>query len=141
MAAVATATSGLVYAHARHATTRAGDPGPHDHVLIANVIEMHDDKGGTKAPDTTLWREHLHAATMVGRLASAQVAVDLGYGIEADAGPTGKLGHWKIAGIPDAALAVHPSARPRSTPRSTSGLLLLPGPPGGRPGDPEAQAP
>ena len=64
-------------------------------------------RGGTKAPDTTLWREHLHAATMVGRLASAKVAVDLGYGIEADGGPTGKLGHWKIKGIPDAALAVH----------------------------------
>jgi len=44
---------------------------------------------------------------MVGRLASAKVATDLGYGIEADPGPTGKLGHWKISGIPDAALAVH----------------------------------
>ena len=106
-AALPTETSGLVYATARHATTRAGDPGPHDHVLIANVIEMKDAKGGTKAPDTTLWREHLHAATMVGRLASAKVAADLGYGIEADPGPTGKLGHWKISGIPDAALAVH----------------------------------
>jgi conjugative relaxase-like TrwC/TraI family protein len=107
VAAIPTETTGLVYSHARHATTRAGDPGPHDHVLIANVIEMRDERGGTKAPDTTLWREHLHAATMVGRLASAKVAVDLGYGIEADGGPTGKLGHWKIAGIPDAALAVH----------------------------------
>ena len=107
MAAVPTATTGLVYAHARHATTRAGDPGPHDHVLIANVIEMMDAKGGTKAPDTTLWREHLHAATMVGRMSSAATAVQLGYGIEADNGPSGKLGHWKIAGIPDAALAVH----------------------------------
>ncbi len=107
MAAVPTETTGLAYSIARHATTRAGDPGPHDHVLIANVIEMRDERGGTKAPDTTLWREHLHAATMVGRLASAKVAVDLGYGIEADGGPTGKLGHWKIKGIPDAALAVH----------------------------------
>ena len=107
VAAVPTATTGLVYAHARHATTRAGDPGPHDHVLIANVIEMLDGKGGTKAPDTTLWREHLHAATMVGRVASAAKAVQLGYGIEADPGPSGKLGHWKISGIPDAALAVH----------------------------------
>ena len=107
VAAVPTATTGLVYAHARHATTRAGDPGPHDHVLIANVIEMLDEKGGTKAPDTTLWREHLHAATMVGRVASAATAVELGYGIEADPGPSGKLGHWKICGIPDKALAVH----------------------------------
>jgi conjugative relaxase-like TrwC/TraI family protein len=107
VAAVPTPTTGLVYAHARHATTRAGDPGPHDHVLIANLIEMLDEKGGTKAPDTTLWREHLHAATMVGRVASAATAVGLGYGIEADPGPSGKLGHWKIAGIPDTALAVH----------------------------------
>jgi hypothetical protein len=76
-------------------------------VLIANVIEMLDGKGGTKAPDTTLWREHLHAATMVGRMSSASRAVELGYGIEADPGPSGKLGHWKIAGIPDKALAVH----------------------------------
>jgi conjugative relaxase-like TrwC/TraI family protein len=107
VAAVPTATTGLVYAHARHATTRAGDPGPHDHVLIANVIEMLDAKRGTKAPDTTLWREHLHAATMVGRVVSASKAVELGYAIEADPGPSGKLGHWKICGIPDAALAVH----------------------------------
>ena len=107
VAAVPTETSGMVFAHARHATTRAGDPGPHDHVLIANVIEMRDERGGTKAPDTTLWREHLHAATMVGRLAAARVATALGYGIEADPGPSGKLGHWKISGIPDAALAVH----------------------------------
>lgn len=107
VAAVPTQTSGLVYAHARHATTRAGDPGPHAHVLIANVTEMRDAKGGTKAPDTTLWREHLHAATMVGRLAAAKVATALGYGIEADPGPSGKLGHWRIAGIAPAALAVH----------------------------------
>ncbi len=107
VAAVPTPTTGLVFAHARHATTRAGDPGPHDHVLMANVIEMLDAKGGTKAPDTTLWREHLHAATMVGRVASAAKAVQLGYGIEADPGPSGKLGHWKIRGIPDQALAVH----------------------------------
>src|SRR5207249_5218619 len=30
-----TPTSGLVYAHTRHGTSRAGDPCPHDHVLIA----------------------------------------------------------------------------------------------------------
>ena len=63
VATVPPATTGLVYAPARHATTQAGDPGPHDHVLIANVIEMLDGKGGTKGPDTSLWREHLHAAT------------------------------------------------------------------------------
>jgi len=106
-AAVATPTGGLIYAHARHATSRAGDPCPHDHVLLANVAEMADEAGGWKAPDTTLWREHLHAATMVGRLASAKVAVDLGYAIQADPGPSGRLGHWRIAGIPQEVLDLH----------------------------------
>ena len=40
--AISSPTGGLVYAHTRHATSRAGDPGPHDHVLLANVIEMRD---------------------------------------------------------------------------------------------------
>jgi conjugative relaxase-like TrwC/TraI family protein len=106
-AATTTTTGGLIYAHTRHATSRAGDPCPHDQVLIANVVEMLDEAGGWKAADTTLWREHLHAATMVGRLAAARVAVDLGYGIEPDAGPSGKLGQWRIAGIPDEVLTVH----------------------------------
>jgi conjugative relaxase-like TrwC/TraI family protein len=100
-------TSGLVYAHTRHATSRAGDPCPHDHVLIANVVEMLDEQGGWKAADTTLWREHLHAATMVGRMAAARKAIELGYGIEADPGPSGRLGHWRIAGVPDEVLEVH----------------------------------
>ena len=68
---------------------------------------MGDERGGWKAADTTLWREHLHAATMIGRVASARVAVQLGYGIEADSGPSGRLGHWRIAGVPDEVLAVH----------------------------------
>ncbi|MGH9003003.1 MAG: AAA family ATPase, partial [Acidimicrobiia bacterium] len=101
------ATSGLVYAHTRHATSRAGDPCPHDHVLVANVVEMLDRRGGYKAPDTALWRAHLHAATMVGRMASARKAVELGYAIEPDPGPSGRLGHWAIAGIPKEALEVH----------------------------------
>jgi conjugative relaxase-like TrwC/TraI family protein len=105
--AVPTATSGLVYAHTRHATSRAGDPCPHDHVLIVNAVEMLDERGGWKAPDTTLWREHLHAATAYGRLCSARVALELGYGIVADDGPSGRLGHWAVAGIPDAAMRLH----------------------------------
>ena len=97
---------------------------PHDHVLLANVVEMCDDKAGTKAPDTALWREHLHAATMVGRLAAAKVAVERGYGIEADDGPSGKLGHWRIAGIPEAALAVHSKRAAEITRPSPSGASL-----------------
>ncbi len=106
-AAKVAATGGLVYAHTRHATSRAGDPCPHDHALLANLVEMKDEQGGWKAADTALWREHLHAATMVGRLAAARVAVELGYAIEPDPGPSGRLGHCKIAGVPDEVMEVH----------------------------------
>ena len=102
-----TATSGIVYAQTRHATSRAGDPSPHDHVLVANLVEMLDGRGGWKAADTTLWREHLHAATIVGRATAARVAVELGYAIAPDHGPSGRLGHWRIVGIPDEVLEIH----------------------------------
>jgi len=102
-----TKTEGLIYAATRHATSRAGDPCPHDHVLVANLVRMDDAKGGWKAADTALWREHLHAATMVGRVASAQRAVELGYGIVADDGPSGRLGHWAIAGVPEVVMEAH----------------------------------
>jgi hypothetical protein len=69
-------------------------------VLIANLVEMLDEAGGWKAADTALWREHLHAATAVGRMVAARWAVELGYTIEADAGVSGRLGHWRIAGLP-----------------------------------------
>ena len=36
-AQVRTPTGGLTWAVSRHATTRSGDPQPHDHVLIANI--------------------------------------------------------------------------------------------------------
>jgi len=102
-----TPTSGLIYAVTRHATSRAGDPNPHDHVLMANVVQMRDEHGGWKAATTALWREHLQAATMVGRMAGAYEAQRLGYGIVADDGPTGKLRHWAIAGVPEEVIAVH----------------------------------
>jgi len=102
-----TPTSGLTWATSRHATTRAGDPQVHDHVLVANVVWMRDERGGPKALDTAFVRDQLHAATAVGRLAAARVAVELGYAIEPDRGRSGRLGSWRIAGIPDEALAVH----------------------------------
>jgi conjugative relaxase-like TrwC/TraI family protein len=95
-----TATSGLLWARTRHATSRAGDPLPHDHVLIANLTEMLDRTGGWKALDTAGMRDLVHAATMAGRMAAAAKAVELGYAIEADHGPSGRLDHWGIAGIP-----------------------------------------
>ena len=44
---------------------------------------------------------------MAGRVASARVAVELGYGIEADPGPSGRLGHWRIAGVPAEVMQLH----------------------------------
>ena len=74
-AAVPTPTTGLVYATTRHATSRAGDPCLHDHVLMANLLEMLDERGGWKAADTALWRDHLHAATAFGRMCSARPSI------------------------------------------------------------------
>jgi conjugative relaxase-like TrwC/TraI family protein len=102
-----TSTGGLAWATSRHATTRAGDPQVHDHVLVANLVWMRDERRGWKALDTVLLRDQLHAATATGRLAAARKAVELGYAIEPDAGRTGRLGGWKIAGFPETALAVH----------------------------------
>jgi conjugative relaxase-like TrwC/TraI family protein len=95
-----TATGGLTYAVTRHATSRAGDPSPHDHVLVANVVEMLDEPGGFKALDSAALRDTVEAATMVGRLHSAWRAVEAGFRIEPDDGPSGKLRHWRLSGIP-----------------------------------------
>jgi conjugative relaxase-like TrwC/TraI family protein len=99
-AEVVTATTGLVYALTRHGTSRAGDPSPHDHVLIANVTGMLDEIGGHKGLRNGMFAGTVEAATMVGRLHSAHMAVRLGYAIEADPGPSGRLRHWRIKGIP-----------------------------------------
>ena len=70
---------------------------------------MGDERGGWKGLDTGQLRDHLHAATAVGRMAGAAKAVELGYGIEADPGPSGRLGGWAISGIPKEAWEVHAS--------------------------------
>jgi conjugative relaxase-like TrwC/TraI family protein len=101
------ATGGLTWATSRHATTRAGDPQVHDHVLIANAVLMRDARGGWKGADTAFLRDHLHAATAVGRMAAAAKAVEIGYGIVADPGPSGRLGGWAIAGIPAEVCELH----------------------------------
>jgi conjugative relaxase-like TrwC/TraI family protein len=106
-AAIPTATSGLVFAVTRHATSRAGDPGPHDHVLLANVVEMLDAKGGFKGADMMQWQDHLHAATIIGRWHAAVKARELGYAVVADRGPSDRLGHWAIAGVPEAVMENH----------------------------------
>jgi conjugative relaxase-like TrwC/TraI family protein len=99
-AEVVTPTTGFVYATTRHGTSRAGDPSPHDHNLIANVTGMLDGIGGHKGLRNGMFAGTVEAATMVGRLHSAYVAVKLGYAIEPDPGPSGRLRHWCIKGIP-----------------------------------------
>jgi conjugative relaxase-like TrwC/TraI family protein len=116
-ARVTTETRGLLYAHTRHATSRAGDPCPHDHVLVANVVEMADEKGGFKALDTTVVRDHLHAATMVGRMAAARKALELGYAIEPDDGVSGSSGTGPSPEFLASCRRCTPRARPRSTKR------------------------
>jgi hypothetical protein len=64
---------------------------------------MADGGGGWKALDTAALPDLLHAATAAGRMASAAKAVSLGYAIEPDDGPSGRLGHWRIAGMPERA--------------------------------------
>jgi hypothetical protein len=76
-------------------------------VLIANVVWMRDKRRGWKGLDTAFLRDQLHAATGIGRMAAARTAVELGYAIVPDAGRSGRLGGWQIAGFPDDALAVH----------------------------------
>ena len=87
-------------------------PGPATPALtttccIANVDRDVDEQGREQGPGHDPLagappRRHHGRPGGLGRQ-----AVELGYGIEADPGPSGKLGHWRIAGIPDEALAVH----------------------------------
>ena len=132
-----TATGGLTYAVTRHATSRAGDPSPHDHVLVANVVEMLDETGGFKALDSAALRDTVEAATMVGRLHSAARAVELGFDIAADAGPSGHLRHWRIVGIPDAVCEVFSKRSDDIAEHlARTGQTRLPGPRGRGPSDP-----
>ncbi|MGH9151553.1 MAG: MobF family relaxase [Acidimicrobiales bacterium] len=98
VAARRTPTTGLAYALTRHATSREGDPHPHDHALITNLTEMRDSKGGWKALDSAALREIFEAATYVGHLYGAAKAIELGYGIAPDGGKNGRGRHWRLAG-------------------------------------------
>ena len=44
---------------------------------------------------------------MMGRVAAARVAVELGYGIEADPGPSRPARAWRIAGVPAEVMELH----------------------------------
>ena len=127
-AAVPTATSGLIYARTRHATTRSGDPGPHDHVLIANAVEMLDAKGGWKAAHTTQWRDHLHAATVVGRLHAAWQATQLGYGLRPDRGSRDGWGIGPSTASPKRCSRCIRNGRSRSRSKPNSAAMTPTGP-------------
>jgi hypothetical protein len=43
---------------------------------------------------------------MVGPVAAARGAVEPGYAIEADPGPSGRLRHSRIAGVPDEVMEI-----------------------------------
>jgi hypothetical protein len=138
---VRTATSGLTWCATRHATSRAGDPAPHDHVLVANVVEMLDQRGGWKALDTASLRDVLHAATIVGRAAAAHTAVELGYGIEPDDGPSGRCGTGGSPGCPTRPAGCSRSGPRRSTTSWTTAASAATGPGPGQHGPPAAPRP
>ena len=110
-------------------------PSPTTMSWLANVVKMGDERGGWKALDTALFRDHLHAATAIGRMAAAAKAVELGYGIEPDPGPSGRLGGLGHRRHPPGSLGGprHPLGpdRRRRRPRR-----LLPGPRRSPPGPP-----
>jgi conjugative relaxase-like TrwC/TraI family protein len=99
--AVVTPTTGLAYVVTRHATTREGDPGPHDHIMIASITEMLDTKGGFKGLFSALVRDFSEAAAMAGRMRSAAKAIEFGYALEWDQGDSGRARDWRIMGIPE----------------------------------------
>ena len=138
-----TATGGLVYARTRHATSRAGDPSPHDHVLVANVVEMLDGhRRASRASTPPQLRDTVEAATMVGRLHSAAGPSSSGYASRPTTGRRGNLRHWRI--VRDARRGVRAVLqalrRDRRLPRRHR-PRQLPGPRRRRPRQPGRQAP
>jgi hypothetical protein len=136
-----TPTSGLTWAVSRHATTRAGDPQVHDHVLVANVVRMGDEGGGWKGLDTGLLRDHLHAAAAVGRMAAARRSSWVTASRPTPAPPAVSVDGPSPAsrGRPGKST---PTGRPRSTKPSA---LVLPSSPGrwrlGQPGNARPTSP
>ena len=102
-----TGTGGLTWAVSRHATTRAGDPQAHDHVLLANVVAMGDDRGGWKGarhrpvagPPARRHRHRPHGGGGQGGRARLWH--------RGRPRPLGPLGSFAIAGIPKEAWEVH----------------------------------
>ncbi len=102
-----TATGGLIWATSRHATTRAGDPQVHDHVLVANAVfdarragRLEGARHGTCCATTCTRRPPsggwLRPQGRRARLRDRRRP-----------GPSGRLGGWAIAGIPEEVCEVH----------------------------------
>ena len=130
-----TPTGGLIWATSRHATTRAGDPQVHDHVLIANAVLMLDERGGWKGADTAFSATTCTRRPRSGRLAAARKAVELGYGIDADRGPRAASAAWPSPASRTRSARSTRSARRRSPRRSAPTPPMRrarsrPGPPG-----------
>lgn len=107
-------SEGLVGASYFHATSRALDPHPHRHNVIANAVV--DDEGGIRALDArALYREGPTAVALATATARWELRdLGLGWWRRDD-------GIWEIAGVDDAAIAEF-SSRDREISEITAAL-------------------
>jgi conjugative relaxase-like TrwC/TraI family protein len=91
-------TTGWAVASFRHMTSRALDPFPHHHNVIANTVE--DRNGNRHTLDARGLYGHAQAASA---LATAEMRYQLTRSLGVNWRPGRKAG-WEIAGIPDAVL-------------------------------------
>jgi conjugative relaxase-like TrwC/TraI family protein len=89
---------GWTVASFRHLTSRALDPFPHHHNVIANTVEDHH--GTRRTLDARALYEHAHAASA---LATAEMRYQLTHRLGVRWRP-GRNGSWEVAGIPDSIL-------------------------------------
>ena len=100
-----TGTEGLVAASYLHGTSRALDPFPHRHNIVANAVI--DDAGDRKTLDARLLFAQAPAAAA---LATAELRWRLssGLGVDWELSPRGV---WEIAGVPETAIAAFSTRR------------------------------
>jgi conjugative relaxase-like TrwC/TraI family protein len=91
-------TTGWTVASFRHLTSRALDPFPHHHNVIANTVQ--DRHGNRRTLDARGLYRHAQAASA---LATAEMRYQLTRGLGVRWRP-GRKGGWEIAGIPDPVL-------------------------------------
>jgi conjugative relaxase-like TrwC/TraI family protein len=91
-------TTGWAIASFQHVTSRALDPFPHHHNVIANTVE--DRHGSRRTLDARGLYQHAQAASA---MATAEMRYQLTHSIGVRWRP-GRSGGWEIAGIPDPVL-------------------------------------